>query len=114
MSKPEWKPDCQGKWDYDADLVMLSCRYWPRGGGYTTFNTATGKVENNNDRPQIPPHACATILFGDDCGDAPIAREDFTGETEEEVKAMVEAWSAYAMSRVEAAIRREFAGKETT
>lgn len=39
---PEWKPDCQGKWNYDCDLVSLSCRYWPRGGGFHTLDTSTG------------------------------------------------------------------------
>ena len=110
MNQPQWRADCQGKRDYDCDIVRLSCRYWPRGGGYTVFNTGTRTIENNEGRPHIPPHACATIIFDD--GDETLARADFEGETEEEVKAMVEAWAKDAMSRAVAAVRREFAAKE--
>lgn len=107
---PEWQPDCQGKWDYDCDLVSLSCRYWPRGGGFATFDTKTGKWADNDKRPEIRPSATAAICIGD-LENGPyeeLAHAKFEGETESEVKAKVEAWSKEMIARVDAAIRKEF------
>lgn len=50
-----WEDDCQGKKDYDAELVSLSTRYWPRGGGFSAI--IDGKWEHNEDRPDIKPSA---------------------------------------------------------
>lgn len=97
-----WADDCQGKKDYDADLVRLSSRYWPRGGGFTEFNN--GRFVENEDRPEIKPSAVSHILLGDER----LASADFEGETEDEVKAKVEAWAAEQVARVEAAIRSAF------
>lgn len=85
----EWKPECQGKQDYDATLLNLSCRLYPRGGGFSHYRPSTGKWEENADRPTLPPTAYASIVLqGRD-----LAKVEFTGETEEEVKAKVEAWA---------------------
>lgn len=107
---PEWKPDCQGKWDYDCDLVSLSCRYWPRGGGFHTLDTGTGAWEGNEARPEIRPSATASICIGD-LASGPyetLAKAEFDGDTEDEVKAKVEAWAKEMIARVDAAVRREF------
>lgn len=89
-----WTPDCQGKWDYDAPILSLSCRYWPRGGGFHVLSERG--IEGNEARPEISPSANAAILLGDPA-DGPyveIQEADFSGETETEVKAKVEAWAA--------------------
>lgn len=107
---PEWTPDCQGKWDYDCELVALSCRYWPSGGGFHTFDTRSGKWEGNDARPEILPSANASILMGD-LANGPyetLVEADFEGKTESEVKAKVEAWAAEMMARVASAVRAEF------
>lgn len=85
---PEWKPDCQGKWNYDCDLVQLSSRYFP----------------------QPRPSATASIRIGDLAEGAyeTLARAEFEGDTEMEVKAKVEQWAKVMIARVEAAVRREF------
>ena len=47
-----WADDCQGKKDYDADLVRLSSRYLAaRRWGFTEFNN--GRFVENEDRPEI-------------------------------------------------------------
>ena len=107
---PEWKPDCQGKWDYDCDLVSLSSRYWPQGGGFHVLDTSKGTWEGNEARPQIRPSATAAICIGD-LANGPyeeLARATFDGDSEDEVKAKVEAWATGMIARVDAAIRREF------
>jgi len=107
---PEWRADCQGKFDYDCDLVSLSCRYWPRGGGYFSFDTNSGAFEGDEARPEIKPSAVASICIGD-LKEGPyedIVTARFDGDTEAEVKQMVEEWAAKMIARVEVAIRNEF------
>ena len=109
---PEWKPDCQGKWDYDCDLVSLSCRYWPRGGGFHVLYN--GKFEGNEARPEINPSATASICIGD-LANGPyetLAQAYFDGATEQMVKAKVEEWAAKMIARVDNAIRNEFRAAE--
>lgn len=106
MSNPiepiaEWTLDCNGKQDYDANLVTLSSRYWPRGGGFFTFDTSTGILGEDRDRPENKPCASSTIYVLDE----QYAHADFEGETEEEVKAQVEAWAAAQVESVKAAMR---------
>ena len=61
-----WKPDCQGKWDFDFPLVRVSSRYWP---DFT---------------------ATSSIMFGDK---EIIHTDDYIrGESEAEVKFKVEQW----------------------
>jgi len=91
----KWTPDCQGKQDYDADLVRLSTRYWPRGGGYAEM-TADGRWLENGDRPNTPPRATATIYLQDE----PLTTASFEGDTEAEVKAKVEAWAREQFAKV--------------
>jgi len=96
--RAEWTHDCQGKQDYDADLVQLSTRYWPRGGGFWALNN--GVIEDNDARPEIKPAATASILVQ---GEKWVSA-DFEGETEAEVKAQVEQWAAAQWARIAAAL----------
>jgi hypothetical protein len=107
----EWKQDCCGKQDYDAELVSLFCRYWPRGGGFMAFDTATGEWEDAADCPEVRPSARASICLGNE-NVKTLAEAQFEADTEDEVTAMVEAWAAEMIGRVEAAVRREFAGDD--
>ena len=59
----EWVPDCQGKQDFDADLVHLSSRFYPQGGGFLEINVG-GWLANSN-RPGVLPSAVATIYLQD-------------------------------------------------
>jgi len=107
---PEWKPDCQGKEDYDFDLVSLSCQYYPRGGGFLVFDFVSREFVGNMARPEIEPSANASIYIGD-LRDGPyetLAEAEFSGKTEEEVKSKVEAWAKDMIRRVDSAIRKEF------
>ena len=73
----EWTDDCQGKKDYDGRLLSVSSRYWPpsynRDGKHT---------------------AVSSIAWGD-LAEGPyvdLARREFSAESLDEVKRLVEAW----------------------
>ena len=108
--RPEWTPDCQGKWDYDCKLVHLSSRYWPMGGGFHVLNPSNGAWEGNEARPEIRPSARASICIGDLVSGPyeDLISAEFEGDSEAEVKAKVEMWAKEMISRVDSAIRREF------
>ena len=96
----EWTQDCQGKQDYDADLVTLSSRYWPRGGGFHTYDSQKRAWEGNEARPEIKPSAASSIYVGED----EIVTAEFEADTEEEVKAQVETWAAEKVALIRAAV----------
>ncbi len=108
----QWTNDCCGKKDYDASIVEISTRYWPRGGGMLIVTNNPGypvKIEGGEARPEIKPSATCSLVvcYGDEeCAD--LSRKDFDGETFEEVKAQVEPWAQAQMDRAVAALRREF------
>lgn len=101
----EWTQDCCGKQDYDADIVKLSTRYWPRGGGFMVFDGA-GKFEENADRPHIRPSAHATICLQDHR--TALIEQEFEADTEEQVKIMVEAWAQEQFEKVAKAVSDAF------
>ena len=103
MSKleTEWTHDCCGKQDYDADLVKLSARYWPKGGGFFTFDTSNRKFEGNEARPEVKPSAHASIMLQEET----IAEAEFEADTEGEVKALVEKWAQEQFDKIELAMR---------
>lgn len=96
LSEIEWTNDCQGKQDFDGEILSLSTRYWPQGGGFWAFDPATGREESNEDRPEIRPSAKSSILL---LG-AEIASQDFEANTEAEVKAQVESWARGQIERI--------------
>ena len=95
----EWTHDCQGKQDYDADYVRLSCRMYPRGGGFS--ERRNGKWIENADRPEVKPMAYCHVY----CGADSVVETTVYGETEDEVKAKVEQWSAEQLAVVDKAVR---------
>lgn len=113
----KWTDDCCGKKDYDAPIIAISTRYWPRGGGYFTTTIEPGKpiiLEGDDKRPEIKPSAnCSLVLVvkqeGYDPGDQIcLVEQQFEGETFEEVSGQVEAWAQNVMDRVVKAVKHEF------
>lgn len=92
----KWTDDCQGKKDFDGDVISFSTRYWPRGGGFHI--SRNGSWEGNETRPEIRPSAHVAILLHhgeDDDGGRDyitLCEDEFEGDTFEEVKAKVEEW----------------------
>lgn len=100
----QWTNDCQGKQDYDGELVGLSTRYWPRGGGFHIVR-GNGEWEGNETRPDILPSAHATIYLGPD---EELAEFWCKADTEGEVKRRVEMWATVQFCRIQNALRKEF------
>ena len=98
----EWENDCQGKQDFDADIVHLSSRFYPQGGSFSALNA--GRWIENADRPSIPPSATATIYLQD----LELASASFEGRTEAEVKAKLEVWAREQFRTVVAAMSVAF------
>ena len=72
----EWTDDCQGKKDYDGRLLSVSSRYWP-----PRYDSA-GKHT-----------AASSILWGDPATEyVEIARREFSADSLDDVKRLVEAW----------------------
>jgi hypothetical protein len=110
----EWTDDCQGKKDYDGDILSISTRYWPRGGGFFVLRNAGDGVafEENDARPYIKPSATSSLMLTyhkDGGGDyVDLTEQSFEGETFEEVAAQVEVWAQEQMDRAVRALRAEF------
>lgn len=110
----EWTNDCQGKKDYDGEILSISTRYWPRGGGFWVMNNeGPGRVsiQENDARPEIKPSAHSSLIVRHD-GDnySTLAEAEFEADTEGEVKAAVEAWAQVMMDKAVEALSNAFGG----
>lgn len=96
----EWTPDCQGKQDFDGELIHLSTRYWPAGGSAHILDTAKPELglQPLHD-PAIKPHAHAAIYIGGNA-EHKLAERDFKADTEAEVKALVETWAQQQFDQI--------------
>lgn len=109
-----WTSDCCGKQDYDAPILSISTRYWPRGGGMMVVHNLPDqpiKIEMDSERQEIKPSANSSLMinYAEDTGlDFVLAEKDFEGETEEEVKAQVEVWAQQQMDKAVAVLVKAF------
>lgn len=107
-----WTSDCQGKKDYDGDVVAISTRYWP--GPVTVFDTS--KPEKGlHEEPGGQPRAHCSIVLLDGATDhegttETLAEMKFVGGSFREVSRQVEAWAQEQMDRIATALRAEFRG----
>ena len=107
-----WTNDCQGKKDYDGDIVAVSTRYWP--GPITVFDSAH-REKGLHQIDGGPPSATCTIRLLNGCHNdesVTLIGKDFEGKTFEEVARKVERWAQTQMNRVEKALRAEFKGRK--
>lgn len=81
-----WTPDCQGKQDFDFEILTASCRYYPSN------YRADGRVST-----------FISICFGGE----PMIGTRFVGDTESEVKANSEAWLRNVINQISIAIHNE-------
>lgn len=115
-----WTDDCQGKKDYDASIVEVSTRYWPRGGGFSLVRTSSCGVEIQDSAevfPHLRPSAVSSIIIRARDEDYPnynyskyirLIEAKFEDDTEEAVKAAVEVWAQAQMDRIVLALQQEF------
>lgn len=84
----KWTDDCQGKKDYDGDIVCISTRYWPPSREYGHKHTATCCVMIGDGYPNFNHHSMI------------IADKEFEGDSFEEIREQVEVWAQKQASHV--------------
>ena len=103
----EWTDDCSGKKDYDATVLRITTRYWPRGGGFYVGDPASSVPFELSDDPAIKPSASASLVLESADGESTdLVEADFEGESFEEVAPQVEKWAADQYARVLDALNR--------
>jgi hypothetical protein len=80
--KIAWSPDCSGKQDYDGNILSVTTRYWPAGGGYHIFDTSRAAEGLRPSNDGSPPSAKASIIIqhhrdGDGENYVVLAKQDF-------------------------------------
>jgi len=113
-----WTDDCCGKKDYDGEILSISTRYWPAGGGFLEINRGPDgvSVHGPGHRPDIKPRAHSSILLryrvddeGERCvEDLTLVEAEFEADTEDEVKRQVEVWAQEQMDRAVHCLQAEF------
>ena len=104
----KWTDDCQGKKDYDGEIVAVSTRYWP---GYMTIFDSREPEKGLHEVPAGKPSAACSIILSDGLLNGEyenLIHGRFEGDTFEDVAAQVESWAQEQMDRVEKALRAEF------
>lgn len=105
----EWKDDCCGKKDYDGQIISISTRYWPRGGGAIIVDSRVGVLPAD---ATIRPSATSSLILDfkgtNDEDYIKIATADFEGETFEEIAAQVEKWTQEQFDKMRAALTVAF------
>jgi hypothetical protein len=108
----EWTDDCQGKKDYDGDIVSISTRYWPAGGSTLVFNTAEPEKGLHRLNSDAKPSATSSLVIWFDAGDyrdsVDLIKQEFEADTPEEVQKQVEAWAQEQMDKVVSILREKF------
>lgn len=93
----EWRDDCQGKKDYDGEILRISTRYWGSrdyrivGGNLTKPSAKSSLMLSYRANDELPTY---------DPGYINLVEQEFEAETEAEVKALVEAWAQQKMNEV--------------
>lgn len=104
----KWIDAARGRYDYDAVLIVLNARFWPRdafGIAPDTLPSAEASIDICRGEPREGwPH-----------GDVePLIQCEFEGATEDEVKRAVEVWAREQFKRVVDALAKEFGAGVST
>ena len=95
----KWTDDCQGKKDFDGELVRLSTRYWP--GSYQANGWPSAKAELH----LVLPDAMAREGWQNW---RTLVSAKFEAPTQEEVQRKVEEWAIVQYRRVDSALFFQF------
>jgi len=109
----EWTDDCCGKKDYDGDIVSISTRYWPPGGGYFVVNNAPEKVTIGEAKDGSLPNARSSLIIRVKDNDYIVLEEtNIEGQSLEEVKQKVEEWAQGQYKNIISILRNHFVFKD--
>jgi hypothetical protein len=108
-----WTDDCQGKKDFDGDILRISTRYWPLGGGMYIYIPDDPRGLHRSDDPSIRPSAHSTIIlsYEDDAGkqvDLDLIDQAFEGSSFDDVRGQVETWASAQLVRIASVLQKEF------
>jgi len=108
----KWTDDCQGKKDYDGEILSVSTRYWPSGGGFHILDEHG--FRQNEDGSQPSANSSLLIWHGEkEMGDyIELVSKDFKADTFELVAAQVEEWAQQQMDIAVSALRAAFNGTQ--
>lgn len=112
--RAKWTDDCQGKKDYDGDILSISTRYWPASGGFSVFDHSQPERGFHELTPPSDAKCSASsslmLHYDDDDADdyLVLTQKEFEGATFEEVKTEVEKWAQDQMSRASSILQAAF------
>jgi hypothetical protein len=109
----EWTDDCQGKKDYDGEILSVSTRYWPAGGGFHVFDTREPeKGLHLNDYGSKPSAHCSLLLRDANDEDVTLIDKEFEGESFSAVSQQVEAWAQEQYEKAISVLRAAFVSSD--
>ncbi len=89
----EWTNDCQGKKDYDGNIISISSRYWP---------------SNYQSNGKISAKSSLILRFSEYPEYITLVSKEFNGDTEAEVKHNVEIWAQEQYNKIVGILPKEF------
>lgn len=105
----EWTDDCQGKKDYDGNILSISTRYWPANGGFHIFDRDHPELGFRPNEIMGKPSAKSSLVINYGEEDYfTLAKAEFEADTEEAVKAAVEEWAQGQMDKAVAVLTAAF------
>lgn len=110
----QWTDDCCGKKDFDGDILSISTRYWPAGGGYMVLmNGPDGKIFTESAAiDKSLPHAKSELILRHAKGEAIVLTEiDIEGSSFEEVAQKVEVWAKAEFEKLVRMLRQHYVFK---
>ena len=103
----EWFHDCGGKKSCDTVLVRTETRYWPAGGSSYVYRRGGG-MEKYDDGSK-PSGIAYVEVNGQQVG----SKTEFEGETEAQVMADMERWTAERAEFIKEALKEAFLKEES-
>ncbi len=104
-----WTDDCQGKKDYDGELISVSTRYWPAKGGFWVVNkdsSGTTIRDGEDQKGMCSARSAIIVEHGD--GYFPLVECQFEAPTQEAIQRCVEAWVEDKVNEVYQVLREHF------
>ena len=108
----KWENDCQGKKDYDGNILSISTRYWPTSGGFEVRHN--GNIVWHDGIEDMKPSAISylRIRSREFNSNRILAKQEFEGESFEEISNQVEEWAQCQMDKAVDALQKAFAKGE--
>lgn len=106
----EWTDDCQGKKDFDGDILSISTRYWPAGGGFSAIIPGRGWVDNPC--PDVKPSAKCSLILRHKDDYITLASKEFEGESFDAIKGQVEEYAQAEFSKLVDLLKLHYGDEE--